>query len=76
MAAGFDIETFLEMLAVERGAAENTLQGYRRDLEDFSSFLGRTRVADAQSDDISAYMSDLTRRGFAETSQARRLSAL
>ncbi|MEM9581321.1 MAG: site-specific tyrosine recombinase XerD [Pseudomonadota bacterium] len=76
MAAGFDIETFLEMLAVERGAAENTLQGYRRDLEDFSSFLGRARVSDAQSDDISAYLSDLTRRGFAETSQARRLSAL
>ncbi|MEM8702728.1 MAG: site-specific tyrosine recombinase XerD [Pseudomonadota bacterium] len=76
MAAGFDIETFLEMLAVERGAAENTLQGYRRDLEDFSSFLGRSQVSDAQSDDISAYMSDLTRRGFAETSQARRLSAL
>ena len=76
MAAGFDIETFLEMLAVERGAAENTLQGYRRDLEDFSSFLGRSQVSDAQSDDISAYMSDLTRRGFAETSQARRLSAV
>lgn len=76
MAKGFDIETFLEMLAAERGAAENTLEGYRRDLEDFSSFLGRKEVRDAQADDISAYMSDLTRRGFAETSQARRLSAL
>nr|WP_319384485.1 site-specific tyrosine recombinase XerD [uncultured Roseibium sp.] len=76
MAQGFDIETFLEMLAAERGAAENTLEGYRRDLEDFSGFLGRREAKDAQADDISAYMSDLTRRGFAETSQARRLSAL
>ncbi|WP_434054948.1 MAG: site-specific tyrosine recombinase XerD [Roseibium sp.] len=76
MATGYDIENFLEMLAAERGAAENTLAGYRRDLEDFSGFLGRTKVSDAVSDDISAYMSDLTRRGFAETSQARRLSAL
>ncbi|MEO1114505.1 MAG: site-specific tyrosine recombinase XerD [Pseudomonadota bacterium] len=76
MAAGFDIETFLEMLAVERGAAENTLDGYRRDLEDFSGFLGKMNVSNARSDDISAYLSDLTRRGFAETSQARRLSAL
>lgn len=76
MAKGFDIETFLEMLAAERGAAENTLEGYRRDLDDFSGFLGRKEVTDAQADDISAYMSDLTRRGFAETSQARRLSAL
>jgi integrase/recombinase XerD len=76
MATGFDLENFLEMLAAERGAAENTLAGYRRDLEDFSDFLGRTKLAEANSDHISGYMSDLTRRGFAETSQARRLSAL
>ncbi len=76
MATGFDLENFLEMLAAERGAAENTLAGYRRDLEDFSGFLGRKTLASAQSDDISAYLGDLNRRGFAETSQARRLSAL
>ncbi|MBG6162737.1 integrase/recombinase XerD [Labrenzia sp. EL_195] len=76
MATGFDLENFLEMLAAERGAADNTLDGYRRDLEDFSGFLGGKKIADAQSSDVSAYLSDLTRRGFAETSQARRLSAL
>ncbi|WP_269585170.1 site-specific tyrosine recombinase XerD [Roseibium sp. Sym1] len=76
MATGFDLENFLEMLAAERGAAENTLAGYRRDLEDFSAFLGRKTLAAAAAEDITAYMSDLTRRGFAETSQARRLSAL
>lgn len=64
------------MLAAERGAAENTLESYRRDLEDFSGFLGRTNLADAGTDKISAYLGDLNRRGFAETSQARRLSAL
>ncbi|WP_420413188.1 site-specific tyrosine recombinase XerD [Roseibium sp.] len=76
MATGFDLENFLEMLAAERGAAENTLAGYRRDLEDFSGFLGQTKLSDANSDHISGYMSDLNRRGFAESSQARRLSAL
>ncbi len=76
MATGFDLENFLEMLAAERGAADNTLDGYRRDLEDFSGFLGGKKIADAKSSDVSAYLSDLTRRGFAETSQARRLSAL
>ncbi|MEE4012883.1 site-specific tyrosine recombinase XerD [Roseibium sp. FZY0029] len=76
MATGFDLENFLEMLAAERGAAENTLAGYRRDLEDFSGFLGRKTLGSAQSEDISAYLGDLNRRGFAETSQARRLSAL
>ncbi|PVB61441.1 site-specific tyrosine recombinase XerD [Labrenzia sp. 011] len=76
MATGFDLENFLEMLAAERGAAENTLEGYRRDLEDFSGFLGRKSLAAACPEDISAYLGDLVRRGFAETSQARRLSAL
>ncbi len=64
------------MLAAERGAAENTLSSYRRDLEDFSDFLGSTKTAKAGADDVSAYMSDLAGRGFAATSQARRLSAL
>ncbi|MEP3278823.1 MAG: site-specific integrase, partial [Stappiaceae bacterium] len=39
MQGGYHIEAFLEMLAAERGAALNTLQSYRRDLEDFSEFV-------------------------------------
>lgn len=76
MATGFDLETFLEMMAAERGAADNTLAGYRRDLEDFSAFLGQKALADADQKDISSYLGSLNQRGFAETSQARRLSAL
>ena len=44
-------ETFLEMMAVERGAARHTLDAYRRDLADYEGFLaarGQTaRDADA-----------------------------
>lgn len=76
MAGDPGIETFLEMLAAERGAALNTLESYRRDLVDFAQFLGSTRVSEADQDDVSAYLSDLTARGFAASSQARRLSAL
>lgn len=78
MSAIHHIETFLEMLAVERGAALNTLDGYRRDLDDFSDFTGTLGLAasEVHSDDIAAYMRDLTQRGFAASSQARRLSAL
>ncbi len=78
MTAGAAIEAFLEMLAAERGAADNTLAGYRRDLDDFSGFLmarGRSAV-DAVTDDIEAYLADLAGRGYAPSSQARRLSAL
>ncbi|RWG30819.1 site-specific integrase, partial [Mesorhizobium sp.] len=34
------IEAFLEMMSAERGAAENTLSSYRRDLEDASEAIG------------------------------------
>ena len=76
MVGDIGIETFLEMLAAERGAALNTLESYRRDLEDFAQFLGSTRISDADQGDVSAYLGDLTARGFAASSQARRLSAL
>src|SRR6476660_5278930 len=37
------INLFLDMLAAEQGAGDNTLQAYRRDLTDFSGFLARSR---------------------------------
>ena len=33
---------FLDMLAAEQGAGDNTLDAYRRDLTDFSEFLSRS----------------------------------
>src|SRR5438128_12090493 len=72
------IDLYLDMLAAERGAAANTLEAYRRDLEDFSSDLGRHggTIASADSDAIRRYLGRLTARGFSATSVARRLSAL
>lgn len=71
-------EAFLEMVAVERAGAANTLAAYRADLDDFSLFLiGRGGdAAAAATEDIRAYLDDLAARGFAATSVARRLSAL
>ena len=39
------INLFLDMLAAEQGAGANTLEAYRRDLADFSEFLGLERQA-------------------------------
>jgi integrase/recombinase XerD len=69
------IEAFLEMMSVERGAADNTLTSYRRDLEDASSAI-KGGLADAATADIRAYLGDVAARGFAASSQARKLSAL
>lgn len=68
------IEAFLEMMAAERGAADNTLASYRRDLEDAAGAIGD--LAGAASADIRSYLASLAARGFAASSQARRLSAL
>ncbi|GMB83400.1 site-specific tyrosine recombinase XerD [Shinella zoogloeoides] len=72
------VESFLEMMSAERGAAANTLQSYERDLEDARSFLNErgVRLAEATPDDLRAYLGHLTKQGFAASSQARRLSAL
>jgi integrase/recombinase XerD len=51
------------------------LQSYRRDLEDASDFL-KGRLSDADSTALRHYLNDLAERGFAPSSQARRLSAL
>lgn len=76
--SGAHIEAFIEMLSAERGAAVNTLAAYQRDLDDYRDFMIDRGVAvdDAASGDVSAYLSDLAKRGFAASSQARRLSAL
>jgi integrase/recombinase XerD len=69
------IEAFLEMMSAERGASENTLQSYRRDLEDAAEQLP-SRLAEASTAELRAYLDGIAGRGFAPSSQARRLSAL
>ena len=74
MSSAARIEAFLEMMSAERGAAENTLAGYRRDLEDAAAGIGGDLAA-AGAADIRAYLDGVAARGFAPTSQARKLSA-
>ncbi|MBO9195477.1 site-specific tyrosine recombinase XerD [Rhizobium sp. 16-449-1b] len=72
------VESFLEMMSAERGAAANTLSSYERDLDDLHSFLnGRSvRLTEAASADLSAYLASLAAQGFKPSSQARRLAAM
>lgn len=72
------IRRFLEAIAAERNAAQNTLAAYARDLADYTEFLaGRGRdVAGADRGDIEAFMQDLALRGLARSTSARRLAAI
>src|SRR6059058_6041353 len=69
---------FLDMLAAEQGAGDNTLDAYRRDLDDFSNFLSQAELgfADAGTEALRDYLADLHARGFKSSSVARRLSAM
>jgi integrase/recombinase XerD len=69
---------FLEMMAVERAAAKNTLTAYGKDLDDASGFLaGRGRsLSDAAAEDVEAYFTSLGARGLSPSTAARRRAAL
>jgi len=71
------IDLFLDMLAAEQGAGDNTLAAYRSDLEDMSAFLrrGSGGFVAASTQALRDYLADLDARGFKSSSVARRLSS-
>jgi integrase/recombinase XerD len=72
------VEAFLEMMAVERSAARNTLTAYGKDLADAAGFLARhgQDLSTAAAEDVEAYFADLGARGMAPATAARRRAAL
>ena len=66
------------MLVAERGAALNTVQAYRRDLDDYFNFLGQSGVAPdkAVTKDVREFVRSLSRRNLAASTSSRRLSAV
>lgn len=78
MSGAHHVESFLEMLAAERGAARNTLAAYRADLDDFAAFAARRGVAvhGADAAALRAWLQGLAASGLAARTQARRLSAI
>lgn len=70
------VENFLDMLVAERGASNNTLDAYRRDLADAQGFLKSTKLRDASISDLRDYINDLHKRHMSPRTVARRLSGL
>lgn len=72
------VDAFLEMMTAERGAAQLTLDAYRRDLADFFEFAAARKMAplSAASSLIRDYLAAMTRRGLSSRTLARRLSTL
>ena len=72
------IATFLEAQAAELDAAVNTRLAYARDLKDFSEWCARKNVPlmEVRQTDIESYLVDLEASGLAQSTRARRLSAI
>jgi integrase/recombinase XerD len=71
-------EAFLEMMAVERASARNTLTAYGKDLVDAAGFL-KTRgqdLAGATSEDIEAWFAAMGAAGLSPATAARRRAAV
>ena len=68
-------EAFLEYIVAERGGALNTVRSYRRDLEHCAQFLARRgdNLVVAGGDALRRYVRELTARGMAPRTVARRL---
>lgn len=80
MAQSDSREIFLESLVAERGASKNTLEAYRRDLDDFAAFLNKkhkTSLDSADETQLRGYIQHLSGpRAFAAPTIQRKLSAL
>lgn len=74
-----EIDSFIFFLQMERGLAKNTLDAYRRDLNDFSAFLQRFKVKgwnQVRREEILKYLADLYQRGHAPSTVSRRTAAI
>jgi integrase/recombinase XerD len=71
-------EAFLEMMAVERAAAANTLKAYERDLADAAAFLKQKGhdLATTSATLIESHFADLGARGLSPATAARRRAAV
>ncbi len=69
-------DAFLNMMAAEVGASVNTIDSYRRDLEQFCLFLGVKPYSQVTKDDVASFVQWLSKKGYASKSVARKISVL
>lgn len=72
------IDAFLEALSIERGAAMNTIEAYRRDLDQYRAHLDARGIelTAAVAADVSGWLAERSEAGLSPSSRARALSAV
>lgn len=69
------LSEYLEFLEIEKGLSENTLQAYRRDLENFLEFC-QAEIEQIQRPQINGYIRNLRENNYAPTSVMRKMASL
>ncbi len=69
------LNSFLQMLSVERNASKRTLEAYGQDLQDLQVFAGRPLMGLNEAD-IAAFFENLSERGMASSTLQRKRSAV
>ncbi|PPR78577.1 MAG: Tyrosine recombinase XerD [Alphaproteobacteria bacterium MarineAlpha2_Bin1] len=73
----FHIESFLEMINVERGLSEKTLEAYKNDINDFLHFLKKkVDIIEVNEKLLKKYVKKLSNRKLTKSSIARKISSL
>ena len=70
------IGEYLEYLELEKGLSQNTLDAYRRDLEDFSDVSGIDDINSVDRLVINSYVRSLREKKYAPTSIIRKVASL
>ena len=75
--ANFYVESFLEMISVERGLSEKTLEAYHNDIDDLFRFLkNKVSVSDIDERLLHKYIKSLGKKKLTKSSIARKISSL
>ena len=72
------LDAFIDNIWIEKGLSQNTLDSYRSDLEQFSSWLEKNNLSYIKTSkkEILSYLSFLFQKGLGSKTVARRLSSL
>ena len=70
------LSEYIDFLDVEKGLAQNTLDAYRRDLDDFFEFLNDIDIKEIQRTQLNSYIRNLHENKYSPTSIMRKIASL
>ena len=71
-----DVENFLQMMSAEKGASQNTILAYERDLTQFLNFADVDDLTEISAQTVRSFLQYLSSCKFAPKTLARKLSAV